>query len=74
MKLINTSSSEKLFALTGIARDSGLAISMDYISSRDLWILQMFDSQERLVVSANGVSLGDVIDRLHENFLKATSP
>lgn len=67
---------EKLTTLLSIAKDNSLAVSIDYLGPnyKDLWIVQLFDMQERLVISANGNSASEAIRRIHENWLIKTAP
>lgn len=75
-RIIDSSSADKLSALISIAKDNSLAVSIDYIGSAkdDLWIVQIFDLQERLVVSSNGKSLIEAIRRIHENWFNKATP
>jgi len=73
-RIIDFSSAEKLSALINIIRDSHLALSMDYLGERNLWIVQIFDAQERLVVSTNAENLNDAIRRTYENWFAKTGP
>lgn len=67
---------DKLTTLVNIAKENSLAFSIDYLgASRDgLWIIQLFDVQERLVISANGKTAMEAIRRIHENWLIKTAP
>lgn len=73
-RIIDFSSADKLSTLVDILRDHDLALSMDYLGQRNLWIVQIFDAQERLVVSTNGESLNDTIRRTYENWFTKTGP
>lgn len=73
-RILDFSSLEKLSTLVSIIRDSHLALSMDYLGHRNLWIVQIFDAQERLVVSTNGEDINDVIKRLHNDWFSKTAP
>lgn len=75
-RIIDAPSVEKLSTLIGIAKDNSLAVSIDYLggAKNDLWIVQIFDIQERLVVSANGETLMEAIRRIHENWFNKTAP
>jgi hypothetical protein len=73
-RIIDSSSAEKLSTLVDILRDHDLAISMDYLGQRNLWIVQIFDAQERLVVSTNSENLNDAIRRTYENWFTKTNP
>lgn len=75
-RIVDTPSVEKLSTLVAIAKENSLAVSIDYLGSTrdDIWIVQIFDIQERLVVSANGKSLPEVIRRVHENWFTKTAP
>lgn len=75
-RIIDAPSVEKLSTLISIAKDNSLAVSIDYLggAKNDLWIIQMFDLQERLVVSANGKNLMEAVRRIHENWFNKTAP
>ena len=75
-RIIDGSSADKLSTLVSIARDNNLAVSIDYLGSSrdDLWIVQIFDIQERLVVSSNGKTLIEAIRKIHENWFTKTAP
>jgi hypothetical protein len=75
-RIIDAPSVDKLSTLVSIAKDNGLAVSIDYLGGarNDLWIIQIFDMQERLVVSANGKSLIEATRRIHENWFVKTAP
>lgn len=75
-RIFDASSVEKLSTLVSIARDNSLAVSIDYIgnSKDDLWIVQIFDIQERLVVSGNGKTAIEAIRRVHDNWFNKTAP
>ena len=75
-RIIDAPSVEKLSTLISIAKDNSLAVSIDYLggAKNDLWIIQMFDLQERLVVSANGKNLTEAVRRIHENWFNKTAP
>jgi hypothetical protein len=75
-RIIDAPSAEKLSTLIGIAKDNTLAVSIDYLggSKNDLWIIQIFDMQERLVVSANGKTMIEAVRRIHENWFNKTAP
>lgn len=76
IRIIDASSADKLSTLVSIARDNNLAVSIDYLGSSrdDLWIVQIFDIQERLVVSSNGKTLIEAIRKIHENWFTKTAP
>lgn len=71
-RILDVSSLEKLSTLIGIAKENSLAVSIDYLS--DLWIAQMFDLQERVVVSTSGKSMNEVVQRLHQCWFAKTAP
>jgi hypothetical protein len=75
-RIIDASSVDKLSALIGIAKDNSLAVSIDFLgcAKDSIWIVQIFDLQERLVVSASGKSLIEAIQRIHGNWFAKTSP
>lgn len=75
-RILDAQSVDKLSMLVGIAKDNSLAVSIDYLGSSrdDLWIVQIFDLQERLVVSANGKSAIEAIRKIHDNWFTKTAP
>lgn len=75
-RIFDTPTVDKLTTLVNIAKENSLAFSIDYLGpSRDeLWIIQLFDVQERLVISANGKTAMEAIRRIHENWLIKTAP
>jgi hypothetical protein len=75
-RIFDASSVEKLSTLINIAKENSLAVSMDYLgSSKDgLWIIQIFDLQERLVVSANAKTAVEAIRKIHDNWFSKTAP
>lgn len=75
-RIFDASSVEKLSTLINIAKENSLAVSIDYLgSSKDgLWIVQIFDLQERLVVSANAKTAVEAIRKIHDNWFSKTAP
>lgn len=75
-RIFDASSVDKLSTLINIAKDNSLAVSIDYLGSsrNDLWIIQIFDIQERLVVSANGKTAMEAVRRIHESWFAKTAP
>lgn len=75
-RILDASSVDKLSTLVNIAKENGLAVSIDYLggSRDDLWIIQIFDLQERLVISANGKTAMEAIRKIHEGWFTKTSP
>lgn len=71
-RILDIPSIDKLSTIISIAKEHSLAVSIDFLG--DLWIMQMFDHQERLVISANAETASQVISKVHENWLKRTSP
>lgn len=71
-RIIDIPSTDKLSTIISIAKEHSLAVSIDFLG--DLWIMQMFDHQERLVISANAETLTQVVSKVYENWLKRTSP
>lgn len=49
---------------------------MDFLgTSKDgMWIIQIFDLQERLVVSGNGKTAIEAIRKVHDNWFSKTAP
>lgn len=73
-RIIDIQSLEQLSALVEIAKDSGLAISIDYMPQLEAWIIQLFDAQERLIVSANAKNPNDAIRKVYNNWFSKTGP
>lgn len=75
-RILDTASIDKLSTLISIAKDNSLAVSVDYLggSRHEMWIIQMFDLQERTIVSANGKTAIEAVRRIHENWLAKTAP
>lgn len=73
-RIIDIQSLEQLSALVEIAKDSGLAISIDYMPQLEAWIIQLFDAQERLIVSANAKNPNDAIRKVYSNWFSKTGP
>lgn len=71
-RILDISSLDKFSTIINIAKEYSLAVSLDFMG--DFWIMQMFDTQERLVISANAQTATEVVDKVHENWLKRTSP
>jgi len=71
-RILDISALDKLSTIIAVAKEYSLAVSIDFLG--DFWIMQMFDSQERLVVSANAKTATEVVNKVHENWLKRTSP
>ena len=71
-RIIDIPALDKLSTIISIAREYSLAVSIDFMG--EFWIMQMFDMQERLVISANAETATEVINKVHENWLKKTSP
>lgn len=75
-RIFDASSVDKLSTLVAIAKDNGLAVTLDFIGSgkEDLWIVQIFDLKERLIVSANAKTANDAVRRLHDNWFSKAAP
>lgn len=75
-RIFDASSVDKLSALIAIAKENSLAVSMDFLGNakEEMWIVQIFDLQERLIVSANGKSAIEAIRRIHENWFSKAAP
>ena len=75
-RIFDASSVDKLSTLISIAKDNDLAVSIDFIgnSKGGLWIVQIFDAEERLVVSANGKTAVEAIRKLHDNWFSKAAP
>jgi hypothetical protein len=67
-KILDVGSLDKLAVLARVARENCLAISLDYIGQSSVWIAQIFDDKERVVVTANGKTAVDAIQALHGNW------
>jgi hypothetical protein len=75
-RIFDGPSVDKLSALVSIAKDNDLTVSIDYVGGikEGLWIVQIYDFQERLVVTANGKTAIEAIGRLHSNWFAKTAP
>lgn len=80
-RIFDASSVDKLSTLVKIAKDNGLAISIDFMGTSpghniygETWIIQIYDEKERLVISANAKTANDAIRKVHENWFTKTSP
>lgn len=71
-RILDISSLDKFSTIINIAKEYSLAVSLDFMG--DFWIMQMFDTQERLVISANAQTATEVVNKVHENWLKRTAP
>lgn len=71
-RILDISTLDKLSTIIGVAKEYSLVVSLDFLGN--LWIMQMFDIQERLVISANAPTAGEVVNKVHEDWLKRTSP
>jgi len=71
-RILDIPALDKLSAIISIAKEYSLAVSLDFMG--DFWIMQMFDHQERLVISANAETATQVVNKVHENWLKRTAP
>lgn len=75
-RIIDTPTVDRLSALVAIAKENGLALSIDFMGAlnKNLWIIQLFDAKERLVISANGTTAIEAINRIHANWFTKTAP
>lgn len=65
---------DKWTALTGVAKEHGLALTVDYLGPMDLWVVQLFDMQEKLIVSGNGECMRDAVGKVYQGWLQKTGP
>lgn len=73
-RIIDGPAIEKLSALAHLIKDSDMAISMDFLGNKKIWIVQLFDSQERLVISGSSDDLSIAIRKVYENWFAKTGP
>jgi hypothetical protein len=80
-RILDVTAIDRLSTLAAIARDNGLAISIDFLSSdtkngvgSDVWIVQVYDYEERLVVSGRGKSAVEAIKHVHDNWFAKHLP
>lgn len=80
-RILDVTAIDRLSTLAAIARDNGLSISIDFINTEnkngvgvDLWIVQVYDNDERLVVSGRGKSAVEAIKVVHENWFAKHLP
>lgn len=71
-RIIDIPTLDRFSTIIGVAKEYNLAVSLDFIG--DFWIMQMFDQQERLVISANAETATQVVNKVYENWLKRTAP
>lgn len=71
-RILDIPTLDRLSTVISIAKEYSLAVSLDFLGN--MWIMQMFDSQERLVISANAATAGEVVNKVHEDWLKRTAP
>lgn len=71
-RILDIPALDKLSTIISIAKEYSLAVSIDFMG--DFWIMQMFDQQERLVISANAETATQVVNKVYENWLKRTAP
>lgn len=71
-RIIDIPTLDKFSTIIVIAKEYSLAVSLDFIG--DLWIMQMFDQQERLVISANAETATEAVNKVYENWLRRTAP
>ena len=71
-RILDIPALDKLSTVISIAKEYSLAVSLDFLGN--MWIMQMFDQQERLVISANAETATEVVNKVHENWLKRTAP
>lgn len=76
-RILDISAIDKLTTLTSIARENGLSISLDLLGTsakqkvnQETWIVQIFDEEERLVVSARGSTAIEAIRQIYDNWFQ----
>lgn len=81
IRILDTANVDRLSQLTAIARENGLAISIDLIGtsakhsiSKETWIVQIYDDSERLIISGRGRCLNDAVRAAHESYFSKTAP
>lgn len=67
-RILDVSSLDKLAVLAKVATDNCLAISIDYLGASSVWIAQIFDDKERVVVTASGKTAVSAVQALHANW------
>jgi hypothetical protein len=80
-RLFDVATTERLAHLTAAAVENGLALSIDFLgpyaaskTQGSWWIVQLFDSEERQVVSGRGSSPHDAVYSAQQAWLARTAP
>lgn len=62
-RILDIPTLDKLSWLVKFVKESGFALSLDYVAlgSRDLWILHVYDDQERLIASSSASTVIETI-------------
>ena len=71
-RILDIPTLDRFSTVISVAKEYSLAVSLDFLGN--MWIMQMFDSQERLVISANAPTAAEVVNKVHEDWLKRTAP
>lgn len=81
IRVVDIPSVDKLSQLVAIARENGLAVSIDFLGTSakhaiptETWIVQVFDDKERLVISGRGRCLNSAIKLAYSNYFAKTEP
>lgn len=74
-RILDVSSLDRLTTLASIARENGLAIAIDLLGTSakqkvntETWIVQIFDEEERLIVSGRGKTAIEAVRQAHDNW------
>jgi hypothetical protein len=80
-RLFDVATTERLALLTAVAIEHGLSLSIDllgpYAASKTQgkwWIVQLFDQEEKLVVSGRGSSPHDAVYAAHQAWFARCAP
>lgn len=74
-RILDISAIDRLTTLTSIARENGLSISLDLLGTsakqklnEETWIVQIFDEEERLLVSGRGQTAVEAVRQVYDNW------
>lgn len=80
-RILDVTAIDRLSTLASIARENGLSISIDLIGNSpkakinsETWIIQVFDEEERIVVTGRGRSAMEAVKVVHENWFNKHAP
>lgn len=81
IRVVDIPAVDKLSQLTAIARENGLAISIDFLGTSakhsiatETWIVQLYDDREHLIITGRGRCLSSAIKTAYEAYFAKTEP